>query len=191
MLIAFFSASAISVQAAPVHFRVDLDGKENHVQLTAAPSDNMSTVPQEWISDPEAKKCTLMAWSKQKTQEGKWTNYAFSFTASCSGSVLISIGTMPGKDKKENDSIWVLLDKVSLNGKVFDFTDHYKTSDGRIVPTGFAASGKATLLIDAGENCPAMRVNHDSRLVWRQKVYDGESYELIFRVKSIPETESN
>ena len=193
MMTFVFSVAAIfAVQAADGHFRVDLDGRQDRVTLTSEGGGEMNAVPQGWIKDPEAQKCTLMVWSRRKTSSTEWKICSFRFIPSKSGTVVLSVGA--GEETAgENRRIQLLVDQIMLNGRLLpngNFQQTYRTDDGRTVPTGFAAGGEAVLLPSAGLNGPAMLVSHDSRLGFRIKVEADRSCELAFRVKTAPEQPS-
>ena len=87
---------------------------------------------------------------------------------------------------------WLLIDSITVNGKLIangDFKQTYTGQYGKIIPKKFTLDpGSKVLYIPDGgkEKTPAVKVNHDHRLFFNLPVEAGKSYELSFTVKAAP-----
>lgn len=186
LTLAFIAVSAFALQAADAIFRIDLDGTKDQIVMTPEKSDDYNISAFNWLKDVGLRKYTLIASFKKVVPSTEWKDYDVTFIPAKSGTISITVGGQWAA--KPEDRVWLLVNKVEVNDKLYDNGDFRKTwkhKDGRLVPNGFWFGKAAKYLPTAGEKgTPAVLVNHDNRLGFSMKVEAGKKYEIEFEVKA-------
>lgn len=188
--LALAALAAIAAQAANSFLRVDINAIDQQIALTKPYSDCMVVSPMNWIKNAENRKYTLSAAMNDPLSESEWEDFSFSFTPEKAGKLRVSIGGQWAKEEAERG--WLLVDSITVNGKLIangDFKQTYTGQYGKVIPKKFALDpGSKVLYIPDGgkEKTPAVKVNHDHRLFFNLPVEAGKSYELSFTVKAAP-----
>ncbi len=186
MTAALATAAFFMVQAADSFFRTDLDGRKNHIELM--PGSNDSVKAENPMRDGEAQRELIYATGKTKLSSTEWKEYEFSFTPSVSGSISIAVKGQ-WSQKPENRG-WVLVNRISVNGKLVkngDFKQfwRWKAKNNKQVPNEFVLGEKAQYLQNAGKDMtPAVLVNHDNPVFLGLNVEAGKTYTVKCLVKA-------
>ena len=170
--LALAALAAIAAQAANSFLRVDINATDQQIALTKPYSDCMVVSPMNWIKNAENRKYTLSASMNDPLSESEWEDFSFSFTPEKAGKLRVSICGQWAKEEAERG--WLLIDSITVNGKLIangDFKQTYTGQYGKVIPKKFALDpGSKVLYIPDGgkEKTPAVKVNHDHRLFFNR-----------------------
>lgn len=186
LMTAALATAAFFMVQADSFFRTDLDGRKNHIELM--PGSNGAVEAVNPMRDGEAQRELIYATGKTKLSSTEWKEYEFSFTPSVSGSISIAVKGQ-WSQKPENRG-WVLVNRISVNGKLVkngDFKQfwRWKAKNNKQVPNEFILGEKAQYLQNAGKDMtPAVLVNHDNPVFFGLNVEAGKTYTVKCLVKA-------
>lgn len=176
---------SLTLTAAEV-YRADVNGITSQGRVALEPVNGEGLLQTSHVTWGEEKDRAFKL-STARSKENKpadWQKYTFSFAARQSGNVLLYFGGH-NTGKAPADHPWLLFSHPEVNGNPLPNSDFSRTvtdSSGKIIPAGGYMLQRQAELVKA-EN--AVKVNHDSRLVYPLPVEAGKTYAVSALVKPL------
>lgn len=183
-ILAFFLfAAGLVLCAEDAVFRLDLNGAPGTVLETS--DSNLLFKPQMW-KKPELRKSSL--YGEYAVPDKGAAELRFTLSSPVGGAMNMEFAGAWNDDAGKRR--FLRLAEVRVNDAMIPeggFINTKNMRDGKRIPSGFQFRGKPEYLAAGGaEGEPAVRINHDNRLILPLAVKAGEKYRLMIRLSAEP-----